>query len=95
MKNVLYKNPVISAIFINILSLIIYISLVKDRIFIFVLFLSLIGVINRQIIINGICINKEKKILIYSSFFLMLTICFICSVYVNRIWNKVLFYKNK
>ncbi|EOU2048817.1 hypothetical protein C4D25_14390, partial [Clostridium perfringens] len=71
MKNVLYKNPVISAIFINILSLIIYISLVKDRIFIFVLFLSLIGVINRQIIINGICINKEKKILIYSSFFLM------------------------
>ncbi|EOU2012940.1 hypothetical protein DMN39_14550, partial [Clostridium perfringens] len=72
MKNVLYKNPVISAIFINILSLIIYISLVKDRIFIFVLFLSLIGVINRQIIINGICINKEKKILIYSSFFLML-----------------------
>ncbi|WP_415277506.1 hypothetical protein, partial [Clostridium perfringens] len=60
MKNVLYKNPVISAIFINILSSIIYISLVKDRIFIFVLFLSLIGVINRQIIINGICINKEK-----------------------------------
>ena len=95
MKNVLYKNPVISAIFINILSLIIYISLVKDRIFIFVLFLSLIGVINRQIIISGICINKEKKILIYSSFFLMLTIGFICSVYVNRIWNKVLFYKNK
>ncbi|WP_242979642.1 hypothetical protein [Clostridium perfringens] len=54
MKNVLYKNPVISAIFINILSLIIYISLVKDRIFIFVLFLSLIGVINRQIILNGL-----------------------------------------
>ncbi|MDY4421818.1 hypothetical protein ACSXBY_08305 [Clostridium perfringens] len=41
MKNVLYKNPVISAIFINILSLIIYISLVKDRIFIFVLFCHL------------------------------------------------------
>ena len=85
MKNVLYKNPVISAIFINILSLIIYISLVKDRIFIFVLFLSLIGVINRQIIINGLCVNREKKILIYSSFFLMLTIGFTYNVYVNSI----------
>ena len=83
MKNVLYKNPVISAIFINILSLIIYISLVKDRIFIFVLFLSLIGVINRQIILNGLCVNREKKI--YSSFFLMLTIGFTYNVYVNSI----------
>ena len=79
MKNVLYKNPVISAIFINILSLII------DRIFIFVLFLSLIGVINRQIILNGLCVNREKKIFIYSSFFLMLTIGFTYNVYVNSI----------
>ena len=85
MKNVLYKNPVISAIFINILSLIIYISLVKDRIFIFVLFLSLLGVINRQIILNGLCVNREKKIFIYSSFFLMLTIGFTYNVYVNSI----------
>ncbi|EOU1476507.1 hypothetical protein VOH98_001086 [Clostridium perfringens] len=85
MKNILYKNPVISAIFINILSLIIYISLVKDRIFIFVLFLSLIGVINRQIILNGLWVNREKKIFIYSSFFLMLTIGFTYNVYVNSI----------
>lgn len=85
MKNVLYKNPVISAIFINILSLIIYISLVKDRIFIFVLFLSLIGVINRQIILNGLWVNREKKIFIYSSFFLMLAIGFTYNVYVNSI----------
>lgn len=82
MKGILYKNPVVSAIIINIASLITYIYLIKDRNFIFTVFLILIGVINRKIIENGININKQKKTIIYISFFLMLALGLIYGLYV-------------
>lgn len=82
MKEILYKNPVVSAIIINIASLITYIYLIKDRNFIFTVFLILIGVINRKIIENGININKQKKTIIYISFFLMLALGLIYGLYV-------------
>ena len=82
MKEILYKNPVVSCIIINIVSLITYIYLIKDRNFIFTVFLILIGVINRKIIENGININKQKKTIIYISFFLMLALGLIYGLYV-------------
>lgn len=82
MKGILYKNPVVSCIIINIVSLITYIYLIKDRNFIFTVFLILIGVINRKIIENGININKQKKTIIYISFFLMLALGLIYGLYV-------------
>lgn len=81
MKGILYKNPVVSAIIINIASLTTYIYLIKDRNFIFTVFLILIGVINRKIIENGININKQKKTIIYISFFLMLALGLIYGLY--------------
>lgn len=82
MKGILYKNPVVSAIIINTASLITYIYLIKDRNFIFTVFLILIGVLNRKIIENGININKQKKTIIYISFFLMLALGLIYGLYV-------------
>lgn len=82
MKGILYKNPVVSAIIINIVSLITYVYLIKDGNFIFTVFLILIGVINRKIIENGININKQKKTIIYISFFLMLALGLIYGFYV-------------
>lgn len=88
MKGILYKNPVVSAIIINIVSLITYIYLIKDRNFIFTVFLILIGVINRKIIENGININKQKKTIIYISFFLMLALGLIYGLYVINFSEK-------
>lgn len=88
MKGILYKNPVVSAIIINIASLITYIYLIKDRNFIFTVFLILIGVINRKIIENGININKQKKTIIYISFFLMLALGLIYGLYVINFSEK-------
>lgn len=82
MKGILYKNPVVSAIIINIASLITYVYLIKDGNFIFTVFLILIGIINRKIIENGININKQKKTIIYISFFLMLALGLIYGFYV-------------
>lgn len=88
MKGILYKNPVVSCIIINIASLITYIYLIKDRNFIFTVFLILIGVINRKIIENGININKQKKTIIYISFFLMLALGLIYGLYVINFSEK-------
>lgn len=88
MKGILYKNPVVSAIIINIVSLITYIYLIKNENFIFTVFLILIGVINRKIIENGININKQKKTIIYISFFLMLTLGLIYGLYVINFNEK-------
>ncbi|SUY45404.1 Uncharacterised protein [Clostridium putrefaciens] len=74
MKVVIYNNPVKSVISVNILSLIMYIYLIKQGNVVFILFLVLIGVVNRQIIDNGKNLNKKKKTIIYISFFLMLVI---------------------
>ncbi len=85
MKAIIYKNPVISAVVVNILSLITYIYLIKERNVGFIMFLVLIGVVNRQIIDNGKNLNKKKKTIIYSSFFLMLAIGFAYGTYDYKI----------
>lgn len=74
MKVIIYKNPIISAVVVNILSLIMYIYLIKEGNIVFIMFLVLTGVVNRQIIDNGKNLNKKKRTIIYISFFLMIAI---------------------
>lgn len=85
MKVIIYKNPVISAVVVNILSLIMYIYLIKEGNIVFIMFLVLTGVVNRQIIDNGKNLNKKKKTIIYISFFLILAIGLTYALYYYKI----------
>ena len=88
---VIYKNPVISAISINIISLIMYIYSIIGRKTEFMIFLVLVGAINRRIIDNGNNINKKKKIIIYISFFLMIGIWLFFSFYMSKVrYNEII-----
>lgn len=88
---IIYKNPVISAIIINIISLItcIYSIIVGEPVFI--MLLVLVGVLNRRIIDNGKTINKKKKIIICISFFLMIIIGLLFSFYMKEVrYNQII-----
>ena len=88
---IIYKNPVISAIIINIISLIMCIYLIIVRKTEFMIFLVLVGGINRRIIDNGNDIDKKKKIIIYISFFLMIGIGLFFSFYMNKVrYNQII-----
>lgn len=88
---IVYKNPVISAIIINIISLIMCIYSIMLRKTEFMIFLVLVGGINRRIIDKGNDIDKKKKIIIYISFFLMIGIGLFFSFYTNRVrYNQII-----
>lgn len=87
MKVIIYKNPVISGLVVNILCLIMFIYLIKQRNIMFMMFLVLTGSVNRQIIDNGNNLNKKKKTIIYMSFFLMLAIGLVYGFYYYNIGN--------
>lgn len=83
-KLLLYRNPVISALIINIASLILSIySIFYDEYWLMA-WLPFVGILNRKIIDNGKNINKQKKNLILVCFVFMI-ICFL--VYSFHIHN--------
>lgn len=91
MNSVIYKNPVISAIIINILSLIIYIYLTSRIESLFGIFLIFVGAFNRQVIDNGNNLDKKKKIIIYISFLLMITISLTYAFYMYKVrYNQII-----
>lgn len=73
-KSILYKNPVSSTVTVNVLALFIFIYLITNGSSIGYILLVLIGGINGRIINNSLSISKQKKIVIYSSFFLMMAL---------------------
>lgn len=85
MKAIIYKNPVIAAIFINFISSILFIYTIKERRITFIMPLVIVGIVNRQILDNGSNINRKKKIIIYISFFLMLVIGLIFNYYMYKV----------
>ena len=87
MKVIIYKNPVISGLVVNMLCLIMFIYLIKQGNIMFMMFLVLTGSVNRQIIDNSNNINKKKKTIIYMSFFLMLAIGLVYGFYYYNIGN--------
>jgi hypothetical protein len=74
MKSLVYKNPLISAIIINIIALIIGIYSILNRVIWVIPLLTFIGIANRKIIDNGKEVTKKKEVLISISFFLMIII---------------------
>jgi hypothetical protein len=83
MKSLIYKNPLLSAIIINSITLFICIySIFKTSIF-FMPIMVFVGIINRKIIDNGKGLNRKKKILIHTSFFLMLIVFLAYGSYIH------------
>ena len=85
MKVIIYKNPVMLAVILNIISLIIVIFSISKKVYVLQVLVILVGLANRMIIDNGENIDKQKKIIIYVSFFLMLSIYISYSIY--KIYN--------
>jgi len=82
MKVIIYKNPVMSAVILNIISLIIVIFSISEKAYVLQVLVILVGLANRKIIDNGENIDKQKKVTIYVSFFLMLSIFISYSIYI-------------
>ncbi|MBB6624150.1 hypothetical protein H7E67_11985 [Clostridium gasigenes] len=85
MKSIIYNNPVISAILLNLFSL--FLCLYIYSFFGFILtIMPLTGFLNGKIIVNGTDMNNKKKILIIVSLLMMIGII-LFSIY-NMIINK-------
>lgn len=87
MKSIIYKNPVISAVIINIVTLIILIYSIKEREGWGSIISVFAGVGNRRIIDNGQNIDKQKKKIILFSFVLMLIVFLTYSTYMHNLRN--------
>ncbi|MBU3137611.1 hypothetical protein KPL39_15205 [Clostridium gasigenes] len=87
MKSIIYKNPVISAILLNLFSLFLCLYIYIHSFFGFILtIMPLNGFLNGKIIVNGTDMNNKKKILIIVSLLIMIGII-LFSIY-NMILNK-------
>lgn len=75
-KSLMYRNPVISALIINTITLILAIYLVFYNEYWLIAWLPFAGILNRKIIDKGENINKQKKNFILISFVFMI-ICFL------------------
>lgn len=85
MKSFVYKNPVISALIIDYITIVLTIySINQEMVALIILPPILTGIINRRIIDNGKNMNKKKKIIIYVSFFLTVSIF---SIYATYVYN--------
>jgi hypothetical protein len=88
MKSIIYRNPVISAVSINIVTLIIFIYSIRKREYWLVSGLMFVGVANRRIIDNGEKVDKKKRTIIFISFFLMVIIYLAYSIYRFKVINS-------
>jgi hypothetical protein len=87
MKSVIYKNPVISAFIINIITLVMLVYSIRNREYGPVGFLILIGVVNRRIIDNGDNVNKKQRNIIFTSFFILIIIFVTYAIYRYKVIN--------
>ena len=71
MKSIIYKNPVISAVALNIITLIVFIYAINEKGYAFTMIIIAIAIVNTRIVDNGKNINKMRKAIIYMSFILM------------------------
>ncbi|MBL4935064.1 hypothetical protein JK636_04750 [Clostridium sp. YIM B02515] len=85
MKSILYRNPVISTIAINFMTMILFIYSINQRITALTISLMVTGVVNRRILDNGINLNKQKKTIIFLSFFISIGIAMLYNVYIHKI----------
>ncbi|MDU5108645.1 hypothetical protein [Clostridium sp.] len=87
MKSIIYKNPVISAIIINIVTLVILIYSINSGGIWGAIIPVFTGIGNRRIIDNGQNVDKQKKKIILFSFILMLLVFLTYSKYMYNLRN--------
>lgn len=93
-RSLLYRNPVISALIINTITLIVAVYSIFYNQYWLMVCLPITGLINRRIIDNGENINKQKKNFILVSLVFML-ICFLAysfhlhNIRINQIINEI------
>jgi hypothetical protein len=87
MKSIIYKNPVISGIMINVSAMFLSIYAIKYSITPLIIAIIPVGILNRKIIDNGIDMNNKKKALIIVSFVVMLVVFFLYSQYFHNMIN--------
>ncbi len=93
MKSIIYKNPVITGILLNLSTIFLSIYAIKYSIQPLMLIPILVGILNRKIIDNGTDMNNKKKVLILLSFGIMISVILIYGRYIhdmriNEILNK-------
>ncbi|MGG7177635.1 hypothetical protein ACQPU1_08590 [Clostridium paraputrificum] len=77
--NLLYERPVLFSILINLISSMITIVAINKENY-YLLIPSVIALIlNRKITENGINLTKRRQVLIFMSFFGMITFTFLCN----------------
>ena len=86
MKSLIYRNPVISAITINLMIIILNIYSINQRIQPLTMSLMLLANVNKRILDKGQNIDKQKKTIIYISFFSMIitNMAYIMYMYIVR-----------
>lgn len=85
MKLKIYKNPVISAVLLNLISMIFIMCIIKSGFIILILMVIPVSTANRKIIDNGINMNRKKKAVILVSFWTMMTFCMIHFLYMRNV----------
>ena len=86
MNSLIYRNPVVSVVTINLMTIILTIYSINQRIDPLSMSLMLVGIVNKRIIDKGENIDKQKKTIIYISFFSMIVtnIAYTTYMYVVR-----------
>ena len=90
MKSIIYKNPVISGILLNLSAMFLSIYGIKYSITPLIIMIMPVGILNRKIIDNGTDMNNKKKALIIVSFVVMLVIYFLYNQYFHNMINNEL-----
>ncbi|GLC30098.1 hypothetical protein [Clostridium omnivorum] len=91
-KSLMYRNPVISALIINTITLFVAVYSVFYDEYWLLAWMPLVGILNRKIINKGENINKQKKNFILVSLVFMI-ICFLAysfhmhNIRINQIMN--------
>ena len=90
MKTIIYKNPVLSGILLNLSAMFLSIYGIKYSITPLIIMIMPVGILNRKIIDNGTDMNNKKKALIIVSFVVMLVIYFLYNQYFHNMINNEL-----
>ena len=90
MKSIIYKNPVISAIILNLVAMFLSVYAITYRIPYLIIAIIPVGILNRKIIDNGKDMNNKKKALILVSFTIMIVVFFFYNLYFHNMISEQL-----
>ena len=81
--NKLYVYPVLFSILINCIStVIVIVAINKDNYYLLTTFILTL-ILNKKITENGVELNKMNQVVVFMSYFGMITASFLCNKYIN------------